>query len=153
MVEVNSGRVRPTALLDLSRVEELRRLAAGERRRLPRRRDDVRADRARADRVPRRSSQAARSVGSPQIRNRATIGGNLATASPAGDGMPVLAVYGADVVARIGSAGTRRMPLGEFLVGPKRTALAPDELIVGVEWRPRSRARLVRQGRDAATRW
>ena len=75
-------------------------------------------------------------MASRQIRNRATIGGNLATASPAGDGIPVLAAYGADVVAASARSGTRRIPLGEFLVGPKRTSLAPDELIVGVEWRP-----------------
>jgi CO/xanthine dehydrogenase FAD-binding subunit len=80
--------------------------------------------------------EAALSVASPQIRNRATIGGNLATASPAGDSIPVLAAYDAGVLAASAGAGTRRIPLSEFLVGPKRTSLAPDELVVGVEWTP-----------------
>jgi CO/xanthine dehydrogenase FAD-binding subunit len=79
---------------------------------------------------------AARSIGSRQIRNRATIGGNLGTASPAGDSIPVLAAYEADVVVASAGTGSRRVPLGELLVGPKRTSLAQDELIVGVEWKP-----------------
>ena len=76
-------------------------------------------------------AQAARTVGSPQIRNAATIGGNLATCSPAGDGLPVLAALEATV--EIASAsGTRTMPIGEFMVGVKQTVLAPGELIVAV---------------------
>ena len=135
MVDVNAGRIAPHALLDLSRVEELRSW---------RRDDDVvflgagitfaRVERELSDFPP--LVDAARSVASRQIRNRATIGGNLATASPAGDSLPVLAAYGADVVAASARAGTRRIPLEIFLVGPKRTSLEPDELIVGVEWRP-----------------
>ncbi|HYA09610.1 MAG TPA: FAD binding domain-containing protein, partial [Gaiellaceae bacterium] len=78
-------------------------------------------------------AEAARSVGLPQIRNRATIGGNLATASPAGDSIPVLAAYGADVVVASRN-GTRTEPWDSFFTGPKRTTLAPDELIAGVEW-------------------
>jgi CO/xanthine dehydrogenase FAD-binding subunit len=76
-------------------------------------------------------------VGSPQIRNAGTIGGNLATASPAGDTLPVLVALDA-VVELASTRGTRAMPVTEFLTGPKRTALAPDELIVGVRvplWR------------------
>jgi CO/xanthine dehydrogenase FAD-binding subunit len=76
-------------------------------------------------------AQAARMVGSVQIRNAATIGGNLVTASPAGDSLPVLACYGAEVeVASV--RGSRVLALREFLVGPKLTALAGDELVVGV---------------------
>ncbi len=74
-------------------------------------------------------AQAARTVGSPQIRNAGTLGGNLGTASPAGDTLPVLAALGAEVVLE-SRAGTRLVPLGEFVTGPKRTALAPDEVIV-----------------------
>jgi len=70
-------------------------------------------------------------MGSPQIRNRGTIGGNLGTASPAGDALPPLLVYGAEVELA-STAGSRTMPLTEFLVGPKQNALAPDELIVAV---------------------
>ncbi len=135
MVDVNAGRTRPRALLDLSRVDELK--AWG-------RRDGVVFVRAGMTfaRIARELTefpplvQAALSVASPQIRNRATIGGNLGTASPAGDSIPVLAAYAADVVTAATGGRSRRIPLNEFLVGPKRTTLGPDELIVGVEWKP-----------------
>jgi CO/xanthine dehydrogenase FAD-binding subunit len=76
-------------------------------------------------------SQAARTVGSPQIRHAATVGGNLATASPAGDGLPVFAAVDAVVHVR-GAAGERDVPFPEFMVGPKRSALAAGELVVAV---------------------
>ncbi len=76
-------------------------------------------------------AQAARTVGSPQIRNAATIGGNLATCSPAGDGLPVLAALDADVELT-GPDGTRTMPVGAFMTGVKRTDLRPGELISAV---------------------
>jgi len=134
MVELNARRVRPPMLLDLSRVDELatwRRdhgvvfLGAGM--------TFARIARELTDFPP--LVQAARSVGSVQVVNRATLGGNLATASPAGDSLPVLAAYDAQVVA-CSLYHTRRVALADFLIGPKRTALAPEELIVGVEWRP-----------------
>jgi CO/xanthine dehydrogenase FAD-binding subunit len=75
--------------------------------------------------------QAARTVGSPQIRNAATIGGNLATCSPAGDGLPVLAALDA-VVELTGPGGTRALPVGDFMTGVKRTARRPDELLTAV---------------------
>lgn len=77
-------------------------------------------------------AEAARTVGSPQIRHAGTIGGNLATASPAGDGLPVLAALDA-VVQLASSAGRRSLPIGDFLTGVKRTALRPGELIESVE--------------------
>jgi CO/xanthine dehydrogenase FAD-binding subunit len=133
MVALNGGRTRPPGLLDLSHVEELR----GWRRyggtvfvgagmtfaRIARELGDFRP-----------LAEAARSVGSPPIRNRATIGGNLGTASPAADSIPVLAAYDADVVVR-SRLREQRLAWDVFLEGPKHTALAPDELIVGVEWR------------------
>jgi CO/xanthine dehydrogenase FAD-binding subunit len=74
-------------------------------------------------------------VGSPQIQNRGTIGGNLGTASPAGDALPPLLVEEAEV--EVASArGSRRLRLDEFVLGPKRTALGPDELIVAVHVNP-----------------
>jgi CO/xanthine dehydrogenase FAD-binding subunit len=76
-------------------------------------------------------AQAARTVGSPQIRNAATIGGNLATCSPAGDGLPVLAALDA-LVELQGSAGRRDVPVAQFMTGVKRTARRPDELITAV---------------------
>jgi CO/xanthine dehydrogenase FAD-binding subunit len=76
-------------------------------------------------------AQAARTVGSPQIRNAGTIGGNLATASPAGDTLPVLAALDASIEVR-SVRGPRHIPFAEFCTGPKRNALAPDEIIVAV---------------------
>jgi CO/xanthine dehydrogenase FAD-binding subunit len=76
-------------------------------------------------------AQAARTVGSPQIRHAATIGGNLGTASPAGDGLPVLAALDA-IVHLASSSGTRDVAFADFATGPKRTVLQPGELIIGV---------------------
>ncbi len=137
MVAVNYGRARPDAVLSVRHLDDLRAwhrlddgrlwLGAG----LTYRRFQE-ADLAAL--LP-GLAQASRTVGSPQIRNRGTIGGNLATASPAGDTLPVLASLGAEVVVA-SSAGERRLALLDgdtpFLVGPKRTALRPDELIVAV---------------------
>jgi CO/xanthine dehydrogenase FAD-binding subunit len=74
---------------------------------------------------------AARTVGSPQIRNRGTVGGNLGAASPAGDSHPILLATGA-VVEVASVRGTRRIPVGEFFTGVKRNALDRDELITAV---------------------
>jgi CO/xanthine dehydrogenase FAD-binding subunit len=76
-------------------------------------------------------AEASRTVGSPQIRNRGTIGGNLATSSPAGDALPPLHVEGAEVECA-SVRGVRTVPLGEFVTGVKRNALAPDELVTAV---------------------
>lgn len=134
MVEINSDHLRPEAVIDVSRLSELRtwRLEAGELfvgagttySRILRELTGMRA-----------LAQASRSVGSPQIRNRGTLGGNLGTASPAGDALPVLAVHDAEVVLVAAGGRTRSVPWKEFLVGVKRTALAPDELILGARWR------------------
>ena len=76
-------------------------------------------------------AEAARTVGSPQIRNVGTLGGNLGTCSPAGDGLPVLAALDATVeLASIG--GRRTLAVRDFMVGVKRTALRPGEMIVSV---------------------
>lgn len=135
MVDINARRTRPTALIDLSHVGELRAWWH----------DDGRVFIGAGMTFARIAREltgypalvaAARSIGSPQIRNRATIGGNVATASPAGDSIAVLVAYGADVVTASASAWKRHIPLDEFLVGPKQTSLAAGELIIGVEWRP-----------------
>ena len=132
MVAVNFGRLRPPALLDLSHVKELKEwrrengtafVGAGM----------TFARIARELQAFRPLVEASRSVGSPQIHNRATIGGNLGTASPAGDSIPVLAAYGANVLVA-SRKRERLLPWHEFFVGPKRSALEPDELILGVEW-------------------
>ncbi len=91
---------------------------------------------AEVEREPLRSvvpalADAARTVGSPQIRNAGTIGGNLATCSPAGDGLPVLSAYEA-TVHLVSAAGRRSLPVDEFMVGVKLTALEPGELIESI---------------------
>lgn len=77
-------------------------------------------------------AEASRWVGSPQIQNRGTIGGNVANASPAGDTLPVLAVAEATVVLRR-TDGERRVPFGAFYTGYRQTARRSDELIVAIE--------------------
>jgi CO/xanthine dehydrogenase FAD-binding subunit len=132
MVALNFDRARPDVLLNLGEIAELRswsrengtfRLGSGLTY------TDVMTGPP-AEAMP-ALVEASRTVGSPQIRNRGTIGGNLGTASPAGDALPPLLIEGA-AVELASARGTRRLPLTEFLVGPKRNALAEDELIVGV---------------------
>jgi CO/xanthine dehydrogenase FAD-binding subunit len=132
MVALNFDRLRPPALLNLNEVPELRgwsrengtlRLGAGltygEAMQEPL-----------AELLP-ALAEASRTVGSPQIRNRGTIGGNLGTASPAGDALPPLLVADARIVVA-SVRGERTIPLSEFVVGVKRNALAEDELVVAV---------------------
>lgn len=133
MVELNFDRRRPGHLMDISRLGELtvwRRedgsLFLGAGVTYARIVQELAAFRPLVE--------ASRTVGSPQIRNRATVGGNLGTASPAGDALPVLAAYDADVVLA-SVAGTRAIPWSAFLVGPKQNAMRPDELILGMRWR------------------
>ena len=77
-------------------------------------------------------AEAAREVGSPQIQNRGTLGGNVANASPAGDTLPVLAVAEATVVLR-STAGIRRVAFSDFYTAYRRTAMRPDELVAAIE--------------------
>jgi CO/xanthine dehydrogenase FAD-binding subunit len=133
MVELNFDRRRPEAMMDICRLTELQLwevdggtafLGSGVTysrimRELPTFTPLV---------------QASRSVGSPQIRNRGTVGGNLGTGSPAGDSLPVLAAYDAAVDVTSAARGIRTVPWNEFVVGVKRTTLEPDELILGARW-------------------
>lgn len=131
MVELNFGRSKPSALLDLSRLDELADWGrANGRYRIGAGMSFARI----ASELPELTAlaEAARTVGSAQIRRRATIGGNLQTGSPAGDSLPVLAAYDARVELASAAGGARSLPLREFLVGPKRTSLRADELVVGV---------------------
>src|SRR6185437_8975609 len=80
-------------------------------------------------------AEASRTVGSPQIRNRGTIGGNLGTASPAGDALPPLVIDGAEVECA-STRGLRTVPVVEFVTGVKRNALEPDELITAIRLSP-----------------
>jgi CO/xanthine dehydrogenase FAD-binding subunit len=130
MVEVNFGHRRPPGVVSLHRVDELKgwsrdgdvvTLGAGltytEMERPPL-----------SDLLP-ALAQAARTVGSPQIRNAGTLGGNLVTASPAGDTLPVLVALDATVVLE-GAHGRRELPLTDLITGVKRTSRAPDEVVV-----------------------
>ncbi len=72
-------------------------------------------------------------VGSPQIRKRGTIGGNISTASPAGDTVPALYVLEASVEI-VGPKGKRVVPIESFFQGPKKSALAPSEIVLGVKF-------------------
>ncbi|MEU0843618.1 FAD binding domain-containing protein [Streptomyces sp. NPDC005962] len=131
MVEINFDHRRPERLLDLTRIGELGEWETGERtvrlgagvpyaRIIERLRPELPA-----------LALASHTVGSPQIRNRGTVGGNLGAASPAGDAHPALLAAGAEVeVASV--RGTRMIPVEEFYTGVKRNALAPDELIRAV---------------------
>jgi len=139
MVEINMAhRSAPADVVALRRVDELRRW----------RHDPDTGDGggtvtigaalpfAAMERAPLRDqfpalAEAARTVGSPQIRAAGTLGGNLGTASPAGDGLPVL--YALDAVVHLRSTGGERaVAIGEFITGVKQNVLAPGELITGV---------------------
>ncbi|MFL6125637.1 FAD binding domain-containing protein [Actinophytocola sp.] len=131
MVELNFDVRRPPALMDLGRLTELAewRRANGHVR-LGALVPYARIVAELADTLP-GLAMAARTVGSPQIRNRGTVAGNLGSASPAGDAHPPLLASAADVeVASV--RGTRTVPVREFFTGPKRSVLAPDELITAV---------------------
>ena len=136
MVALNFGRLRPSALINLNEVRELHgwsredgaiRLGSGLT--------------YSAAMAPELSvlmpalAEAARTVGSPQIRNRGTIGGNLGTASPAGDALPPLLLEAAEVECA-STRGVRRVPIGDFVTGVKQNALASDELITAVVVEP-----------------
>ena len=123
MVEVTYGSRRPHSIVALRRIDELKRL-------------DVRFIGAgvtwsQLERSPWPGiAQAARTVGSPQIRNAGTLGGNLGTASPAGDGLPFLAAVDADIEIA-STTGTRVIRWDSFLTGPKQNALRCGEIILG----------------------
>jgi CO/xanthine dehydrogenase FAD-binding subunit len=136
MVELNFDRDRPEALLNLNEVGELRGWARENGAlRLGASLTYTEAMEPGLGELLPALAEAARTVGSPPIRNRGTVGGNLGTASPAGDALPPLLVEAAEVeLASV--RGTRRLALTDFLVGPKRNALAEDELIVAVHVRP-----------------
>jgi len=135
MVEINLDRHRPESIIDLTRIPELTEwgledgtVRVGGGVTYARIIDEL------GDRLP-GLAMASRTVGSPQIRNRGTVGGNLGTASPAGDAHPPL--LAADAVVELASAsGTRRIPVREFFTGPKRSAMRKDELIAAFLVRP-----------------
>lgn len=135
IIRLRDGSIRPRIVVDVKRIAELDgeireidgRLTIGARTVMT----DVAADeRIRRDYVA--LAEAAAVVGSVQIRNRATLAGNICNASPAADTAPALLVYGASVIA-VGPAGTRRIPIDEFFVRSGVTTLARDELVSAIE--------------------
>jgi CO/xanthine dehydrogenase FAD-binding subunit len=136
MVALNFDRERPDVILNLNEVSELRgwsrengalRLGAALTY-------TEALDAELASDLP-ALAEASRTVGSPQIRNRGTIGGNLGTASPAGDALPPLLAEGA-VIEVASVRGSRRLSLEDFLVGVKQNALADDELVLAAHVTP-----------------
>ena len=132
MVDLNFGRRRPERVVAIDRVAELARL---ERNGHVRMGAGVTYTRMLAEDVGSAAlREAARTVGSPQIRNAGTLGGNIATSSPAGDTLPVLAALDAIVVLRSKQGGERRVPFTEFMTGAKQNVRRPDEVVLGAEW-------------------
>lgn len=126
MVEINLAHRRPSHVVSLRRVGELahddpHRIGAGTTWQTLERS------------THRGLAQAARTVGSPQIRAVGTIGGNVATASPAGDGLPWIAAANARIVAASKDRGERTIPWDEFFLGVKKTSLMPDEVVTAIE--------------------
>jgi CO/xanthine dehydrogenase FAD-binding subunit len=132
MVDLNFDRRRPGALLDLGRVAELREWAMDEGRiRLGAGVPYARVIDELGTQLP-GLAMASRTVGSPQIRMRGTVGGNLGSASPAGDAHPPLLAAEAVVEVESAARGTRLIPAADFYTGVKRNALEADELIAAV---------------------
>jgi CO/xanthine dehydrogenase FAD-binding subunit len=136
MVALNFDRARPETVLNLNEVGELRgwsrengtiRLGAGL--------TYSEIEHGELREVLPALAEASRTVGSPQIRNRGTIGGNLGTASPAGDALPPLAIERAEVECA-STRGVRTVPLTQFVTGVKHNVLEPDELITAVRLTP-----------------
>jgi len=131
LVEINFGRQRPAHVVAIDRVDELKDHS---------RNGDVRMGALftytrmlETDVGSLALQEAARTIGSPQIRNAATIGGNLGTCSPAGDTLTVLAALEATVVLK-SKKGERRVTFADFMTAPKKSVRRPDELIVAAEW-------------------
>jgi CO/xanthine dehydrogenase FAD-binding subunit len=135
IVELRDGHVRPRKLMDISRLRELRGI----------RRDnghiiigggttitELLTDPLIAE-LGLPLQQAAGKLGNPLVRNRATVAGNLANASPAADTAPPLLALDAEVELA-GMNGTRSMPLHEFIVDVNKTLRRPDELVVSLRW-------------------
>jgi carbon-monoxide dehydrogenase medium subunit len=135
LIRLRDGTIQPRTVVDVKHIAELDgdigavdgRLRIGARTTMTTIADDPRVRRDYAA-----LAEAASVVGSVQIRNRATLAGNLCNASPAADTGPALLVYGADVVAA-GPSGTRRIPLDAFFVRSGLMTLAEGELVTAIE--------------------
>jgi CO/xanthine dehydrogenase FAD-binding subunit len=130
LVAINFGRERPERVMSIRKLAEIQNVEADGQ--------VVCGAGVTYTRIQRELSGAlvlaARTVGSPQIRNAGTLGGNLSTCSPAGDTLPVLAALEAEIVVR-SAGGERSLPFADFMLGPKKPALKPGELVVAARWR------------------
>lgn len=137
MVQVHHGLLSPKAIVSIGRLADLRTVSCNGRTSVG---ALVTHTTLRTDAGVRAGhpalSQAAATVGGWQTQTAGTLGGNLVNASPAADTVPALLVAGAEVELRSAS-GTRTLPLPDFLVGRKQTALGPDELLTAVTLEPR----------------
>ena len=135
VVALRNRTLTPKVVIDLKRVAELRPGIRGDGGAITINATTVLADVGEDQRVQARFPalvDAAATVGSIQIRNRATLTGNICHASPAADTAPPLLVYGA-VVNVAGARGTRRVNLEEFFIGPGTTSLQSGELVTSIE--------------------
>jgi carbon-monoxide dehydrogenase medium subunit len=160
IIRLRDGTAQPGVVIDIKRIAEMRPSIREEASCLVIGAGTVMTDIAADDRV-RRSypalAEAAAVVGSVQIRNRATLAGNVCNASPAADTAPALLVYGARVVA-VGPAGTRHIPIDTFFVRSGVTTLARGEIVTAIEMPVPDRAmgavhvrRTRRRGHDLAS--
>jgi len=135
LVRVRAGRLRPSIVIDVKAIDDLSAdiTRAGERVRIGARvtMSTIARDLSIREEFP-ALAEAAAVVGSVQIRNRATLAGNVCNASPAADTAPVLLAYGA-AVTLVGPAGTRMVALSEFFLGPGRTARLDTEIVQSIE--------------------
>jgi len=135
LIRLRDGTARPVLVVDLKRIAELRPAIREEDGRLVISAGTVMTDIAADDTVRRffgALAEAASVVGSVQIRNRATLAGNVCNASPAADTAPALLVYDAVVVAE-GLSGIRRIRVDDFFVRPGVTTLGRAEIVVAIE--------------------
>ena len=160
IIRLRDGTARPRVVIDIKRIAEMRPSIREEAGCLVIGAGTVMSDIAADERV-RRSypalAEAAAVVGSVQIRNRATLAGNVCNASPAADTAPALLVYGARVVA-VGPAGMRCIPIDGFFVRSGVTTLASGEIVTAIELPVPDRAmgavhvrRTRRRGHDLAS--
>ncbi len=135
IIELRNRWKEPKVVIDLKRIEELASAIVEKNGFLSISASTVMADIVADERVQQfftALAEAADVVGSVQIRNRATLAGNICNGSPAADTAPPLLVYGADVVIA-GSEGLRRMPIDDFIVGRGGVALGEAELVTAIE--------------------
>ena len=140
MVGINFGRERPEHVVSIRGLEELQQVSADGSQRFGGGVTYTRLLEALGDRSP-ALVQAARTIGSPQIRNAGTIGGNLGTCSPAGDTLPVLAALDATILLR-SAGGERRVPFADFMFGPRKSERRPGEIVYAVEWEDAGRSQV-----------